>query len=94
MIHTTTRLSIESFLHPMICGCSMYMRSSLTTECVRPNLAIRSRSSMCFEGTEVDDVEAGSRNRFREKADTANDAGVVSHRDSSLLPKDSINLIS
>ena len=84
------RLSIESFLCPMMCGFSMYMRRSLTTDCVRPNLAIRSRSSMCFEGRAVVDVEAGLRNRFREKADTANDAGVVAEKDSSLLSKDDI----
>ena len=76
----------------MICGCSMYMTRSLATECVRPNLAIRSRSSMCFEGREVVDVEAGSRNLFSEKADTANEAGAVSHRDSSLLSKNYIDL--
>ena len=83
--HTTMRLSTESFLCPMMCGCSMYMSRSLMTECVRPNLAIRSRSSMCFEGRNVVAEQAGSRSRFREKADTANDAEVVSFRASSLF---------
>ena len=65
----------------------MYMSRSLMTECVRPNLAIRSRSSMCFEGRNVVLEQAGSRSRFREKADTANDAEVVSFRASSLFSK-------
>merc|ERR1712117_252014 len=63
----------------------MYMSRSLMTECVRPNLAIRSRSSMCFEGRNVVLEQAGSRSRFREEADTANDAEVVSFRASSLV---------
>ena len=73
----------------------MYMRRSLVTDSVRPNLAIRSRSSMCFEGSVVVETEAGSRNRFREKADTANDAGggVVSRGDSSLSYGHNIDLI-
>ena len=65
----------------------MYMSRSLMTECVPPNLAIRSRSSMCFEGRNVVAEQAGSRSRFREKADTANDAEVVSFRASSLFSK-------
>merc|ERR1719323_874360 len=84
-MYMSRSLMTECFLCPMMCGCSMYMSRSLMTECVRPNLAIRSRISMCFEGRNVVLEQSGSRSRFREKADTANDAEVVSFRASSLV---------
>ena len=50
---------------------------------IHANLAILRSNSKWFEVRGVT-VEAGSRRRFREKAETAKEAGVVSQRNSSL----------